>query len=91
MSSSNHRTRREFLGAGAGVAATAWAAGHLVTSASDPRPGPKDTIGMALIGCGARGTNQVMPSFMELPGVRMVAVCDVNSTRLARGRDKDAR
>jgi len=30
----------------------------------------------------------VMPSFMNLPGVRMTAVCDVNSTHLARVREK---
>ena len=37
----------------------------------------------ALIGCGARGAGQVMPSFLKLPGVRIVAVCDVNSKHLA--------
>jgi predicted dehydrogenase len=88
MSSRNQKNRREFLGASAGVAATAWAGGHLAASASDSKPGPNDTINMALIGCGARGTNQVMPSFVELPGVRMVAVCDVNATHLDRGRNK---
>ncbi len=87
MNPTNQRTRREFLGT-AGAAATAWAGASLYAAGASARPGPNDTINMALIGCGARGGNQVMPSFMKLPGVRMVAVCDVNSNHLARGREK---
>jgi predicted dehydrogenase len=88
MSSAKRTNRREFLGTTAATAATAWAGANLYAADAPANPGPNDTINMALIGCGARGGNQVMPSFMKLPGVRMVAVCDVNSNNLARVREK---
>ncbi len=84
----NRTNRRKFLGVTAGAAATAWAGAKLYAADAPAHPGPNDTINMALIGCGARGGGQVMPSFMKLPGVRMTAVCDVNSTNLARVRAK---
>lgn len=80
--------RREFLGSSAAAATLAWAGANLYAAGAHAAAGPNDTINMALIGCGARGGNQVMPSFMELPGVRMTAVCDVNSNNLARIREK---
>ena len=70
-------TRRQFLGTTA-VATGALAVGQLYAAQAAAHPGPNETINLALIGCGARGAGQVMPSFMKLPGVRMVAVCDVN-------------
>ena len=85
---SNRTNRREFLGTTAAAAATTWVGARLYAAGADATPGPNDTIHLALIGCGARGMNQVMPSFMKLPGVHMVAVCDVNSKNLARGREK---
>ncbi len=80
--------RRAFLRAGAGATSVAWAGAKLHAASTKASAGANDSIQMALIGCGARGANQVMPSFMELPGVRMVAVCDVNSKHLARAREK---
>ncbi|GAB6164006.1 Gfo/Idh/MocA family oxidoreductase [Thermostilla marina] len=88
MSSPKQTNRREFLGTTVAGATAAWAGASLYSAGASASPGPNDTINMALIGCGARGGNQVMPHFMELPGVRMVAVCDVNSTRLAHVREK---
>ncbi len=81
-------SRREFLSAGGAIAASAMAGGSLYAADAKAKPGPNGTINLALIGCGARGCGQVMPSFMECPGVRMVAVCDVNSNHLARGRER---
>jgi predicted dehydrogenase len=52
------------------------------------RPGPNDTINLALIGCGARGRSVLIPGFVKLPGTRFVAVCDVNSKHLADGRQR---
>ena len=40
---------------------------------------------MAWIGCGVRG-KMLTRRFMQLPGIRFVAVCDVNVSRLAGGR-----
>ena len=88
MNRNSQPNRRTFLGATAAATATGWAGAKLYAANATAKPGPNDTINMALIGCGARGGNQVMPSFMELPGVRMVAVCDVNSTNLAQIRAK---
>ena len=88
MKQASQPNRRQFLGTAAGTAATAWAGASLYAADARPKPGPNDTVNMALIGCGARGCGQVMPSFMALPGVRMTAVCDVNSKNLARGRAK---
>ena len=83
-----HRTtRRRFLGTTA-AATTALAVGQLYAAGAQAGPGPNETVNLALIGCGARGAGQVMPSFMKLPGVRMVAVCDVNSTHLAHARER---
>ena len=50
------------------------------------RPGPNDTLNLALIGCGARGRGVHIPVFQKLPGTRFVAVCDVNAKCLAQGR-----
>jgi predicted dehydrogenase len=78
-------TRRQFLGTTA-VATGALAVGQLYAAQAAAHPGPNETVNLALIGCGARGAGQVMPNFLKLPGVRMVAVCDVNSKHLASGR-----
>jgi predicted dehydrogenase len=88
MAQQKKPNRREFLGTSATAAAAAWAGANLYAKGAKANPGPNDTINMALIGCGARGGNQVMPSFMELPGVRITAVCDVNSNHLAKYRQK---
>ena len=81
-------TRRAFLGTTAAAATTALTAGQLYATRAAARPGPNETVNIGLIGCGARGAGQVMPSFMQLPDVRMVAVCDVNSKHLAAGRER---
>ena len=83
----NEPNRRQFLGATATAAATSWAGAKLYAAGADASPGPNETINLALIGCGARG-RQVMPSFMQQPGARIVAVCDVNSKHLAVGRQR---
>ena len=83
MNQSQQPNRREFLGNSAVAATASWAGASLCATEAQANPGPNDTINIGLIGCGARGMNQVMPSFMKLPGVQMVAVCDVNSTHLA--------
>jgi predicted dehydrogenase len=79
-------TRRAFLGTAATAAAASGLAGVNMSVAGAPASvGANDTLNMALIGCGAQGVHG-MKGFMALPGVRFVAVCDVNSTRLAGAR-----
>ena len=69
-------SRRAFLGATPALAAFG----------AQPRFGPNDTIGLGLIGCGARGRSLLIPRFLALGGVRFTAVCDVNSKHLAQGQ-----
>ena len=42
-------------------------------------------MNVGLIGCGARG-GQLLESFIPTPGVRITAVCDLNSQRMAAAR-----
>ncbi len=50
---------------------------------SQKKIGPNDTILMGAIGVGGQGT-QIMKQAMKVPGVRYVAVCDVDSDRAAK-------
>ena len=84
---SSQRTRREFLGTTAATAATGWTGARLYAADASARPGPNETVNMALIGCGPRG-RAVMDGFKRLPGVRMVAVCDVDAKRLDQARSQ---
>ncbi len=79
-------TRREFLGLTAAAAATGWAGASLFAADASAKPGPNDTIQIGMIGCGARCC-QTLPSFMQHPGARVTAVCDVNSKRMAEVRE----
>lgn len=82
--STDKSTRRRFLGTTAGAAA-GWTGARLYAAEAAAKPGPADTVNMALIGCGGRGRS-VMREHMRVPGVRMVAVCDVNEPRLNQAR-----
>lgn len=44
-----------------------------------PRPtlAANDTIGVGVIGCGGRARGRLMPRLKQMPGVRLVGVCDV--------------
>jgi len=83
----NKSTRRQFLGTTAAAAATSWAGAKLFAAGAGAKPGPNDTINLGWIGCGARG-RQILPSFMQHPGARIVAVCDVHSQHLAEVRQQ---
>ncbi len=80
-------TRREFLGTTAAAAAATWAGGRTYAAGAGAAPGPNETVNMALIGCGGRGRG-VMREHMAVPGVRMVAVCDVNEPRMGHARNE---
>ncbi len=82
---SSQRNRREFLGTTVAAAATTWAGASLYAADASARPGPHDTVNLALIGCGPRG-RAVIDGFQRLPGVRVVAVCDVDAGRLDQAR-----
>jgi predicted dehydrogenase len=82
---SSKPTRREFLGTTAAAAAASWAGGKLYAAGASARLGPSETVNFALIGCGGQGRSD-MRNLMKVPGTRVVAVCDLNETRLAQAR-----
>jgi len=79
-------TRRQFLGTTAAAAAATWAGARTYAAEADATPGPNETVNMALIGCGGRGQG-VMMEHLGVPGVRMIAVCDVHEPRMAAARE----
>lgn len=75
--------RRAFLGAAASAAAAATS--HKVHAASSSTSAsPNSTVNLGLIGCGGEG-QAVMKAHMRCAGTRIVAVCDLNETRLGNG------
>jgi len=81
---SSRHSRREFIGAATGALAAVAVAPSRPARAQQ---GANDTIGMGLIGCGGQGRG-VMRWHMGVPGVKMIAVCDVNSTRMEQARQE---
>jgi len=74
MSSFSKQTRRTFLGA---AAATALGAPRALAAS--------DTIQVGCIGTGGR-CRQLLPALKRIPGVRVVAMCDINDSALDLAR-----
>jgi len=75
--------RREFLGgAAATLAASAFAQ---ESGAGKPKLPSSDRVNLAIIGPGSRG-QQLMRTFMRVPGVRFAALCDVYEPRWEQAR-----
>ena len=72
MNNSNAVTRRDFLKAGAALSAAA-----AVTSTTGVFAAGSDTMRIALIGCGHRGTDAAKNCLTASPGVEIVALADV--------------
>ena len=53
----------------------------------NPRVGPNDQINIALIGAGGMG-NTDTDTALQIPGIKMVAACDLYDGRLADAREK---
>lgn len=73
-------TRRKFLAAGTaalGLAPMAWLRAQ--------QGSPNDEIAMGVVGCGGQGMGN-MNNFLNMKGVRVVAVCDVDATRAAHAK-----
>ncbi|MGD8238499.1 MAG: Gfo/Idh/MocA family oxidoreductase [Armatimonadota bacterium] len=85
MANDDALTRREFVRRSAATAGAAAALAADVPRTVRAQPGPNETVGMGLIGCGGRGRG-VMREHMRVPGVQMVAVCDVNEPRMLQGQ-----
>jgi predicted dehydrogenase len=72
--------RREFIGRAAGVVGGAVLLNEELWSTP-----PSDQINLGIIGVGSRG-QQLMRTFLRVPGVRFAALCDVYEPRFAAGR-----
>ena len=74
--------RREFMGhaAAAGSALLLAENGNLWAKA------PSDQVNLGIIGAGSRG-QQLMRTFLRVPGVRFAGLCDIYEPRFAAGRD----
>ncbi|PYX99841.1 MAG: gfo/Idh/MocA family oxidoreductase [Acidobacteria bacterium] len=72
--------RREFLGGAAAVAAST-----LVQPSSATMMAASDRVNLAIIGPGSRG-QQLMRTFLRVPGVRFAALCDIYEPRWDQAR-----
>jgi predicted dehydrogenase len=91
MSPRSKRTRRSFLGTLAGTAAVAAISRsdtHALTrSAQQREPSPNDRIRIALVGAGGMGVEDTKTA-LTVPGVELVAVCDLYEGRLQAARER---
>src|SRR5215510_4553923 len=75
--------RREFIGRAAGALGGA----VLLAETGDLWAGPSsDQINLGIIGVGSRG-QQLMRTFLRVPGVRFAGLCDVYEPRFSAGRE----
>src|SRR5512138_1925878 len=86
MTTKPHLSRREFLGqtskATAAMAATTALAPAVLSAKS-----PNQTIGVGCIGLGTRG-GDLINGVAAVPGVKVVAVCDVYKPHLRKGVER---
>ncbi|UCC96326.1 MAG: hypothetical protein JSW66_10825, partial [Phycisphaerales bacterium] len=81
-------SRRTFLKRASRTTCTAVGLPYIVRASALGKPGitpPSERITMGAIGIGAQGTRD-LSGFLELPDVRIIAVCDVNRQALQRGQ-----
>ena len=74
------RTRRDFVKNGT-LLASAWMASPLLSRAN-PFSGADDTIRVALVGCGGRGTGAAMQALLTKQNVKLVAMADAFRDRI---------
>src|SRR5262249_55994183 len=75
--------RREFIGRAAGALGGVW----LLAETGKLWPeAPSDQINLGIIGVGSRG-QQLIRTFLRIPGVRFAGLCDVYEPRFTAGRE----
>jgi predicted dehydrogenase len=82
-------TRRTFLQRATAAATTAFAAPLIVPSSvfgADGTVAPSNRINIGFIGTGRQATYANIPGFLREPDAQCVAVCDVDSWRMANAR-----
>jgi len=77
--------RRQFLGTAGAIAAGA-AAPLVLPSRLFGASAPSNRVTMGFIGTGRQAMGMNIPEFMAVPGVQVVAVCDVDSWRLGEAK-----
>lgn len=80
----NNFSRREFILTGAAAASGLAAFGFPASSAMDLTFNKSDTLRLGLIGSGSRGSG-IASLLKEIPGVELVACCDLLPEHLQRG------
>ena len=89
METTPHISRRSFLGRAAATAALAGIAPQVVPASvlgADGQPAPSGRIGIGFIGTGGHGMGWNMPAYLQHPGARVVAVCDVDPGHLEEAK-----
>ena len=83
----NNVTRRQFLRMAVGTAAASVAFPYLVPASAFGRSGeaPSERITLGFIGTGKQ-SKHLMRSFLNSPGTQVLAACDVDKLKLARGK-----
>lgn len=82
-------TRRAFLSSTATATAAAWAAPSIVPASAlgaDGKVAPSNRIAVGMIGVGRQAYLVNMKQFFAMPEVQILAVCDVDSWRLANAK-----
>ena len=77
--------RRRFLQS-AGLAVAGAAAPLILPSRVFGAQAPSNRVTLAFIGTGRQAQGMNMPEFMAVPGVQVVAVCDVDSWRMGQAK-----
>ena len=72
--------RREFIERTAGIVG-----GAMIVSPELWATAPSDRVNLGIIGVGSRG-QQLMRTFLRVPGVRFAGLCDIYEPRFAAGR-----
>ena len=82
--------RRDFLKTAAAAGAACAVPTMISASAlgADGKPAPSQRINVAMIGVGRQAKAYNVRQFLEMPDVHILAVCDVDSWRLANGKQQ---
>src|SRR5947209_6055523 len=76
MPQPTNQSRREFLRNSAGAVAASAVAGSLLSVPQAYAAGADDSIKIALVGCGGRGTGAASQALSTKGSVRLIAVAD---------------
>ena len=80
-------TRRDFLQKTAGISAIALPAGRLASAQERKKISANDKIRLAAIGLGIMGNKDCVTA-LKVPGVELVAACDLYTGRLEAAKEK---